>query len=140
MAEGVFKHLVDEAGLSDRVSVDSAGTGGWHIGEPAHIGTRRVLERHGIALDRRARRIERSELDRIDYLVAMDSSNYDDLRSLDESAYNEGRLYRLLEFASDGAPKDVPDPYYEDNFDRVYELVEEGCVGLLAHIRAQRGF
>jgi protein-tyrosine phosphatase len=139
MAEGVFQHLVGEAGLSEEILVDSAGTGHWHVGEPAHSGTRAVLQRHGIELNRRARQIEPPEVAEVDYLVAMDSSNYADLRRLDGSAYQEGRLHLLLDFAPSDSPTDVPDPYYENNFERVYELVEAGCQGLLEHIRSEQG-
>lgn len=57
MAEAVFQRLVDEAGLGDRIGVDSAGTGGWHVGEKAHVGTRRVLAVHGIVYNGRSRQI-----------------------------------------------------------------------------------
>lgn len=140
MAEAIFQHLVDQAGLADHFLLDSAGTGSWHAGEPVHPGTQSVLRRNGIQLSHRARQVDPSDLRDADYLVAMDSSNFAELRSLDRQTDLTGRLFMLLDFAPDGTPIDVPDPYYEDNFDRVYELVEAGCRGLLVHIRAERGF
>lgn len=134
MAHGVFQHLVDEAGLSDVITVDSAGTGDWHAGEPVHSGTQGVLNRHEISFTHRARQVDRRELSEVEYVVAMDSSNYRDLRDLDHRAHLDGRLSLLLDYVS-GNGSDVPDPYYEDNFNDVYELVEAGCRGLLEHIR-----
>lgn len=135
MAEAVFQKMVDDAGLSSIIEIDSAGTGSWHVGERAHPGTRRVLGRHGISYEGRARRIEQHDMvDSDSYLIAMDESNMDHLVA---RFGNHRRLYRLLEFADQGSVLDVPDPYYSGNFEYVYQLVEEGCRGLLAEIRRQ---
>ncbi|MGD8584449.1 MAG: low molecular weight protein-tyrosine-phosphatase [Chloroflexota bacterium] len=135
MAEAVFQKLVDEAGLSDAIAVDSAGTGSWHVGEKAHPGTRRILSAHGITYQGRARRVQEQDLhDPKRYVIAMDSSNMRDLRA----AYGEHpRLFRLLDFAKGVGTRDVPDPYYNGNFEEVYQLVADGCQGLLESIREQ---
>jgi protein-tyrosine phosphatase len=133
MAEAVFKKMVDEAGLSDKIAVDSAGTGSWHIGDRAHPDTRRILAQHGLDYDGRARKVQASELSGSNlYIVAMDQANVRDLR-----AYSKGNLqiYRLLDFATNSDVRDIPDPYYSRNFEYVYQLVEDGCRGLLATIR-----
>jgi protein-tyrosine phosphatase len=130
MAEAVFQHLVNEAGLADQIKVDSAGTGDWHVGEPAHAGTRRVLSQRGIAYDGRARQVAVRDMSEQSYIVAMDESN---LRELRRRFGDHTPLYRLLDFAG-GEVRDVPDPYYTGSFDYVYELVEAGCRGLLAMI------
>jgi protein-tyrosine phosphatase len=137
MAHAVFQQLVNQAGLSDRIIVDSAGTGRWHVGEPVHRGTREVLSRNGIEFDHRARQISRSDVSEADYVVAMDADNFADLQHLVRRELPDGKLFMLLDFAPEGSPREVPDPYYEDNFDHVYELVEAGCRGFLAHIRAE---
>ena len=136
MAEAVFQKMVDEAGLSDRIIVDSVGTGSWHVGEKAHQGTRRVLAQHGIDYNGRARQVRSSDIDQQTYVVAMDQSNLNDLQ---RNFGQHPRLYRLLDFASQNEVRDVPDPYYNDNFEYVYQLVADGCAGLLATIRAQEG-
>lgn len=136
MAEAVFARLVAEAGLEEQIAVDSAGTGSWHIGESAHPGTRRVLQRHGIDYSGRARQVTRDDMEPDHYVIAMDQSNLDELR---RRYGDHPRLYRLLDFASDGTERDVPDPYYTGNFDYVYRLVEDGARGLLAHIRQEEG-
>ncbi len=138
MAEAVFQELVDEAGLSDQILVDSAGTGSWHVGEKAHPGTRRVLAEHGIEYVGRARRVQVDDLaDESRYIIAMDSSNLRDLRA---TFGEHPRLYRLLDFASQTNERDVPDPYYNGNFEGVYQLVADGCRGLLRTIREQEQF
>lgn len=136
MAEGVFQKMVDEAGLSDQIKVDSAGTGSWHVGERAHRGTQRILRQHGIDYNGRARQVSAADIQDDTYVVAMDESNMNDLR---RKFGDHDRLYRLLDFASGTDEKNVPDPYYTNNFEYVYQLVEDGCRGLLATIRQEEG-
>jgi protein-tyrosine phosphatase len=139
MAEGFFQHLVDEAGLSDQIEVDSAGTIHWNEGRLAHRGTRDVLRRRGIAYDGRARQVEMADLLDADYLIAMDTENVSYLRQMASRETLNGKLYLLLDFAPPGFPQVVPDPIYDGKFERVYSLVEAGCRGLLDHIRAKHG-
>jgi protein-tyrosine phosphatase len=135
MAEAVFRGLVKEAGLSDQIDVASAGTGGWHVGEPPHRGTVGILKENQIEVGRkRAQQLTRSDVREYDYIVAMDAENQSDIQAL----YGK-RVPRLMEFAPEGSPLDVPDPYYSGGFDHVYRLVLAGCQGLLAHIREQEG-
>lgn len=136
MAEAVFQKMVDDAGLSDEILVDSAGTVSSHVGEQAHHGTRRILAQHGISYNGRARQVQQSDMAPHTYIIAMDESNLSDLRR----RYGpHPRLYRLLDFATQAKERDVPDPYYTGNFDYVYQLVVDGCRGLLETIRHQEG-
>jgi protein-tyrosine phosphatase len=133
MAEAVFQNMVDEAGLSEHILVDSVGTGSWHEGEKAHRGTRRVLAQHGIKYEGRARQVKPGDLaDQSAYIISMDMSNLNTLRSRFGS---HPQMYRLLEFAGPTSVKDVPDPYYQGNFEVVYQLVTDGCRGLLLSLR-----
>ena len=137
MAEAIFRRMVEEAGLSGDIEVDSAGTSAYHVGEPAHPGTRRVLAHHGIQHNGRARQLAGGDVTGEPvYLIAMDSENLEALRQRFGDA---PRIHRLLDFAGHTAVRDVPDPYYGDNFDYVYRLVEDGCRGLLSAIRADAG-
>jgi protein-tyrosine phosphatase len=137
MAEAIFRRMVEEVGLHNEIAVDSTGTSGYHIGETAHPGTRRILARHGIKYDGRARQIQpRDVADPRTYLIAMDQANVDDLQ---RRFGPHLRVYRLLDFATATPVRDVPDPYYSDNFEYVYRLVEDGCRGLLATIRSNEG-
>ena len=137
MAEAVFQKLVDEAGLTDKFHIDSAGTGSWHVGEEAHRGTRAILKEHGIAYNGRARQVTAQDMANPDtYIITMDQSNSDTLRRQFGKHPNQ---YRLLDFSSQQAESDVPDPYYTDNFEYVYQLVTDGCRGLLETIRQREG-
>jgi protein-tyrosine phosphatase len=132
-AEGVMRHLLRERGLEDRVEVDSAGTGAWHIGEPPDSRSAAAARQRGIALEGAARQVRPADFAAYDLLVAMDRSNLRDLRAIapDEEARAKVRL--LLDDA------DVPDPYYggERGFDDVLDLVTEACERLVDEIAAQ---
>ncbi len=138
MAEAVFQHMVAEAGLEAHLRADSAGTGGWHVGERPHYGTRQILVKHHISYDGRARQVTQVDMtDANTYVVAMDQNNLSDL----QLRYGDHpRLYRLLDFATKTDERNVPDPYYTGRFDEVYRLVTDGCQGLLRQIREERKF
>lgn len=136
MAEAVFQHKVEQAGLRDEIMVDSAGTGDWHIGERAHPGTRKVLQEHGIAYNGRARQIRPSDTADFDYILAMDSSNLANLQRIGPKSRAEISLF--LDAAHRAGivdTTDVPDPYYTGQYDLVYGLVEKGTSALLDTIR-----
>ncbi|MCG0239883.1 MAG: low molecular weight phosphotyrosine protein phosphatase [Firmicutes bacterium] len=137
MAEAVFRHLVREAGLEERFEIDSAGLGGWHVGEPPHPGTRAKLEEKGIdQTGLRARQVRREELGTWDYIIAMDEENVAGLRRLGAPP---DRVRLLLEFAPETGMREVPDPWYTGDFDETWRLVEAGCRGLLNYLRQQEG-
>lgn len=139
MADGVFQHKVNQAGLSDKIMVDSAGTGSWHVGQQAHVGTRNVLKKHNIPYDGRARQFARRDLSDFDYILAMDSSNLTNISQY-AGGESDGEIKLFLSYAKSARTVDtevVPDPYYDDRFDYVYELVDKGCDALLAHIRRE---
>jgi len=127
LAEGIFRHLVQDASGSYRI--DSAGTGGWHVGEPPHPGSRAVALERGVDLTGQvSRKVRPEELCQWDWIIAMDGSNRDNLLRMGAAP---DRVKMLLSYAGADAPEDVPDPYYEGGFGRVYDLVQDGCVGLL---------
>ncbi|QPC85041.1 low molecular weight phosphotyrosine protein phosphatase [Phototrophicus methaneseepsis] len=138
MAEAVFQHSVNQAGLGDQFEIDSAGTGGWHAGEQAHSGTRNVLKVNNIPYDGRARQIVRDELAQYDYVLVMDRSNLSDIMRFGEPENTEIALF-LSYAVQDGLVDvdEVPDPYYTNNFDYVYDLVQKGSQALLEHIQQQ---
>ena len=140
LAEGVFRELVERAGLADAIEIDSAGIGDWHVGELPDPRTRAVAERRGLKLVSRARQIVRDDLDQFDYVVAMDEENLRGLRRLRADAGSGTQVRRLREFDREADGLDVPDPYYggDDGFERVHDMVERACAGLLEHIRSER--
>lgn len=140
LGEGIFRHLVTEAGLAADFVVDSAGTGDWHVGSPPHPQSLRAARDRGVDLSQqRARQVTPDDLECYDYVIAMDSQNEADLRALDPAGRAKGRLVRMMEFAPERGLKDVPDPYFggPEGFDQVYELVEAACRALLARIVAE---
>ena len=141
-AEGVFARLVEEAGLSELIEIDSAGTHAYHIGEPPDRRAREAAARRGFHLDdQRARRIERADFESFDYIVAMDRGNLEDLQEMCVPGH-EHKLRLLLEFAPELPEMEVPDPYYGGarGFERVLDLVEEAARGLLKELRQRHGF
>jgi protein-tyrosine phosphatase len=142
-AEGVMRSLVREAGLEDRIELDSAGTGGWHAGESPDERAGAAAGRRGIVLEGAARPVRVEDFARFDLLVAMDRENLRGLLAIapDEAAAEKVRLLREFDpAAADTADLDVPDPYYggERGFDSVLDLVQAGCRGLLEELREAR--
>ena len=138
-AEGVFRALVEREGLSDRISVDSAGVGSWHIGQPPDRRAQGAAKLRGIDLSsQRGRQVKRQDFNRFDYVIAMDSENHRDLKSLCPLG-EEDRLHMFLQFAPHLGRADVPDPYYggDGGFDVVLDLIEAASAGLLDDIRAK---
>ncbi|WP_242318951.1 low molecular weight protein-tyrosine-phosphatase [Bacillus cereus group sp. BfR-BA-01349] len=132
MAEAIFRNLVVKEGLEEKIVIDSAGTGDWHVGHPPHKGTQKILKENAVTFEGiKARQVEKEDLTKFDYIIAMDNKNIADLKSLGKTGGYIGRL-------SDFVP-DVPDPYYTRNFQEVYDLVTEGCAKLLAFIRNEQG-
>ncbi|MBB5173003.1 low molecular weight protein-tyrosine-phosphatase [Texcoconibacillus texcoconensis] len=137
MAEAIFREKVKQAGLEEKIAVDSAGTGNWHVGKPPHEGTLDILREKGIdEADLIARQVEKQDLEAYDYVIAMDAENMGVLHRL-KGYGKSGEVARLLDYVNDANEEDVPDPYFTGNFDYVYELIEQGCEQLLADIRKQ---
>lgn len=138
-AEGVFRHHVEQAGVGDRIEVDSAGTHAYHVGEPADRRAREAAARRGMSLEGiRARRVRTTDFVEFDYILAMDEDNLARLR--DEAPPEHlGKLRLFLEF-TDGDETEVPDPYYGGaaGFERVLDLVERASRGLLETLLVRR--
>jgi protein-tyrosine phosphatase len=141
-AEGVMRALVAEAGLDEQISLDSAGTGAWHVGSAPDSRATAAAAARGVTLAGQARRVEPEDFERFDLVIAMDASNVRDLRDLARAAGAPEKVRLLREFdpASAGGDLDVPDPYYggDDGFGTVFELVQAACRGLLGEIQAGR--
>lgn len=148
-AEGVMRHVVSEAGMQDRVQLDSAGTGSWHIGSTPDPRARAAASARGVDLTGEARQVRSEDFEEFDLILAMDRANLRDLRALAASEEAEEKVRLLREFdpgvvggsQSEGAEDlDVPDPYYGPGggFEEVFDLVEAACRGLLDEIRAER--
>lgn len=138
-AEGVMRRLVEDAGLADRVEIESAGTGGWHAGEPPDRRATQAARRRGITLEGAARQIRPADFHDFDLLIALDRANLRELLAVapDEEAAEKVRLLREFDPRASGE-LDVPDPYYggDRGFEAVLDMVEAACRGLLDELRA----
>jgi len=139
-AHGVFRDLVEKENLSASIRVDSAGTSGWHIGEPPDRRATAAAAKRGYQLsDLRGRQCSPSDFLEFDYILAMDEDNLAALESLRPASF-EGVLSLFLDFSAQSQLREVPDPYYGGvrGFEDVLDLVEDACQGLLTHIKQQR--
>jgi len=141
LAENLFRHLAEEAGLNGKYEVDSAGTGAWHKGESPDARMRRTAARHGLVYDGEARQIRLSDFDTFDLIVAMDTENQRELQSRTRRAEQARKIRLLREFDPASGPNDsVPDPYYggDEGFETTFRIVEAGVQGLLQALEGGR--
>jgi protein-tyrosine phosphatase len=135
-AHGVFEQQVMAAGRTASITVDSAGTGSWHVGEPPDARASAVAMERGYDLSAlRARQARSDDFEAFDYILAMDSDNLAGLQKLELSGF-QGHLGLFLDFHPDSTLEEVPDPYYggDEGFERVVDMIEIAGQGLLAHI------
>ncbi len=135
-AEGIFRACLAERGLEDAVEVDSAGTLDEHTGERADRRMREAASGRGYDLGSRARQIAPEDFERFDLIVAMDRSNQDELERRARQWESDGafrKVHLLSEYLPEGAPRDVPDPYWggAQGFETVLDLLEEACPHIL---------
>lgn len=132
MAEGVFRSLALARGLDRTMTIDSAGTGSWHVGDPPDSRAIAKAAEHGVDISgQRARQLAATDFERFDLFLAMDRSNLETLKARAPNPLR-ARVNRFMEFALDESI-DVPDPYYggSDGFETVYRMLESGCSSIL---------
>lgn len=137
-AEGVFAKLVGDAGLREKIAIDSAGTGAWHKGELADKRARQEAARRGFELRSVARQFVRQDFERNDLVIGMDRTNVADLQALarTESERSKIKLFRSFDPLSP-SDAEIPDPYYggPEDFARVFDMCTAASRGLLGHVR-----
>jgi protein-tyrosine phosphatase len=140
-AEAALREALEAAGLSDRVELDSAGTGDWHIGHPPDARMRQAAADVGLVLEGQARLVTPADLEHYDLVLVMDRSNLRDVRALARGADQEAKVRLFREFEAGADSDDVPDPYYggPDGFARVVEIARAGAKGVVAHIQERLG-
>lgn len=138
LAEGIFLHLVEEAGLEERFEIDSAGTGSWHVGEVPDARASMVASRHGVDLPSRARQLTEDDVARFDYVIAMDRENLRNIERMADSTGSDASVKLLRDYDPEENGDEVPDPYYggASGFENVYSMVMRSCQSLLNQLRA----
>ncbi|MCC5638604.1 low molecular weight phosphotyrosine protein phosphatase [Nostoc sp. CHAB 5844] len=136
-AENIMNHLIDQAGLSNSIVCDSAGTSSYHIGsQPDRRMSAAAVAKLGIQLRGRARQFAKSDFQEFDMILAMDRDNYDDILALDPTGKYHDKVHLMCEFCTRHNLKEVPDPYYGgvEGFNQVIDLLVDACESLLQHI------
>ncbi|HEX9251536.1 MAG TPA: low molecular weight protein-tyrosine-phosphatase [Ignavibacteriaceae bacterium] len=137
-AEGIFKKLVNNANLGSLISIESAGTIGYHTGELPDRRMRKRAQERGYNLDSRARQFNpKKDFEEFDYIITMDDDNYSDVVSLDNNKSHSNKIFKMADFISDKNVREVPDPYYggTEGFDFVIDILEDGTKNLLNKIK-----
>jgi len=139
MAEALFRKKIEDAGLTTRIQIDSAGTGDWHLDHPPHEGTRNLLDKKGISYAGQiSRQVRADDLQAFDYIICMDASNVTNTKTFGEIGAGNF-IGKLSDFVPNATWDDMPDPYFTGDFEETYRLVDQGCDHLLAEIREKHG-
>lgn len=136
LAEAIMKHKLNEAGLSEKIWVDSCGTASYHIGERPDHRTIRNAAGNGVKMSHVGRQLTASDLEKHDIILAMDKSNYDNILRLKNASQFIDKLKLMRDFDDDPGDE-VPDPYYgeERDFQQVFDILNKSVDGLIAHLR-----
>ncbi len=137
MAEGMFRQRIKEAGLEDRIEIDSAGTHDYNVGKPPDARAQMAALRRGVDISRlRGRQVNTEDIRAFDYILAMDRENYKDLRAICPPEHVR-KLKMFLDYAPGRREREVPDPLFggDAGFERVLDMIEEAAAGLLEDIR-----
>lgn len=134
LAEGILADLIQKEKLN--WTVDSAGTGSWHIGEQPHIGSRTIAKQNGLDIShQRARQFSKVDFEEFDLILVMDSSNYNDVIAMAENEIEREKVKIILNYSHPGMNMAVPDPYFTNNFEEVYSLLQNACIKMLRNIK-----
>ena len=147
LAEAIFKSKIEEAGLANHFHIDSAGTSQYHIGELADPRSRKSAEENRLKILHRARQILRDDLEKFDYVLAMDRKNFQDILKLSPAENHREKVFLIRQFCENGivaAPEeaDVPDPYFggEAGFKNVFQLLDSCCANFLNYLKKRHPF
>ncbi len=133
MAEALFRDLLVKEKLSDKITVDSAATSSWHIGDPPHKGTLTILKKYNVSSEGLiGRQLVKEDLEKFEYIIGMDENNVRDIFEI-TGQLTSPKVFRLLDLTDH--KKDVPDPYYTGDFQETYDLIMDGCQALIDMIR-----
>lgn len=136
MAEGVFNTLLEDRGLKDNYTVDSAGLHAYHEGDLPDSRMRKHASKRGYHLTHRSRPVTVEDFDKFDMLIGMDEQNIKGLRSLAQTDTHRAKIHRMTDFSKAIDAREVPDPYYGGaaGFEHVIDLLEDACEGLIQEL------
>jgi protein-tyrosine phosphatase len=132
LAEGILEHKAKKAGLNWQI--DSAGTNGYHTGEPPHKLSQKVAKLNGIEIcNQRARDFVKEDFDRYDKIYAMAEDVIDDIKSISGSKYDASKVELFMNELYPGKNKSVPDPWYgtEPGYHEVYKIIDQVCDAII---------
>lgn len=135
-AENIMNQLLKEAGLSAKITCDSAGTSNYHLGAVPDRRMSMAAQKRGLKLAGQSRQLKPQDLQNFDLILAMDRENYQDILYLDREGKYEDKIRLICDFATEKPDREVPDPYYggTDGFDYVIDLLYDACAGLLNYV------
>lgn len=141
-AEGIFRFIVKKHGIEKLFYIDSAGTSAYHVGERADDRMRKNASKRGYDLTSLSRRFTLKDFEDFDYILAMDQNNYRDIIEMDSRGESRDKIKMMNDFSENYLHRDVPDPYYGgvEGFNRVIDILEDSCSGLLKFIRDHEEF
>jgi len=136
IAESVFRHLARQRGVDHLFHIDSAGTSGYHAGDPPDSRSVATARGRGVTVEGRSRQVRSSDLERFHYIIVMDGENLSGVREIEVTPGSTPKVHRLREWDPVWPGGDVPDPYYGGprGFDDVHDIVERSCERLLEHL------
>jgi protein-tyrosine phosphatase len=139
-AENIMNHLIEQNHLESQILTDSAGTAGYHIGNPPDRRMAAAAMRRGIPLLGQARQFQKSDFDAFDLILAMDQANYQDILALDPQGKYWHKVKLMCDFCSIHNDSEVPDPYYggSEGFNYVIDLLMDACEGLMQYVEKQK--
>jgi protein-tyrosine phosphatase len=136
LAEALFKHKIKQAGLANKVTADSCGTGDYHIGSQPDRRSVQVAQKHHVPIDHACRQLVDSDLVEFDYLMAMDKSNHRNILFLASKPDQHAKVLLMRSFDKSDNLEEVPDPYYggPKDFQEVYDILDRSLDGFIAHL------
>lgn len=138
-AENIMNHFIEEAGLNQQISCDSAGTSSYHVGSSPDRRMTTALINRGFKVTGHARQFEYSDFEEFDLILAMDKENYRNISALDRKKIYTDKVKLMCDFAQHHSTQEVPDPYYggQKGFENVIDLLVDSCEGLLNAVKTQ---
>jgi protein-tyrosine phosphatase len=138
-AENIMNYLIAQAGLSDRIQCDSAGTASYHVGSPPDRRMAIAAQQQGITLRGSARQFSAADFEAFDRILAMDRENFNNICALDPAGNYRSKVQLMCDFCTRHSLQEVPDPYYggSEGFNQVIDLLFDACEGLLHDVNQQ---